>query len=317
MEGISSADSTRTPRFRRVAPPPFALMPRDLEILQAVAGFGVIQSSQLERLLPGSPQRLRRRLKLLFNAGYLARPRSQVAAMIAGKGSAAMAYTLTRRGAALVPGESGVTWYTQDGELSQLLHRLAITEFLVSMTVGCRESEHLEFVPSHAVIASSPAETRAASIPDRWQVSVRYNGTSQSLHLRADGLFAVRHRELRAAGRPSDKHFFLEIDKGTMPITRPALSQSSILRKLLAYGATFRAEIHKSRFAMTNMRVLFVTETPERASHMVDAYKAHAAHAAPAGLFLFTDRVSLAAVPTILSTTWLDGEGRERRLFHQ
>jgi hypothetical protein len=312
---VSSAERTRTPRFRRVEPPPFALMPRDLEILEAVAGFGVIQSSQLERLLSGSPQRLRRRLKLLFNAGYLARPRSQVAAMIAGQGSAAMAYTLTRRGAALLSPESRGSSYTQDGELSQLLHRLAITDFLVSMTVGCRESEHLEFVPSHAVIALSPPETQAASIPDRWQVSVRHNGTSQSLYLRADGLFAVRHRELRAAGKPSDKHFFLEIDKGTMPITRPALSQSSILRKLLAYGATFRAEIHKSRFAMANMRVLFVTETPERAAHMVDAYRTHAAHAAPAGLFLFTDRQELRAAATILTATWLNGEGRERRLF--
>lgn len=63
------------------------------------------------------------------------------------------------------------------------------------------------------------------------------------------------------------------------------------------------------------MRVLFVTETPERASHMVDAYQRHAAHAAPAGLFLFTDRASLTAAPTILAATWLDGEGRERRLF--
>lgn len=94
--------SGRTPRFQRVTPPSFCLTDRDFAILQAAATFGTIQSHQLERLIEGSSQQLRRRLKLLFNAGYLGRPRCQIARMINGEGSHAMAYTPTPKGAALL-----------------------------------------------------------------------------------------------------------------------------------------------------------------------------------------------------------------------
>jgi hypothetical protein len=37
----------------------------------------------------------------------------------------------------------------------------------------------------------------------------------------------------------SSGHFFLEADRGTMPVTRWTLSQTSFFRKLLAYEATW------------------------------------------------------------------------------
>src|SRR5512143_4039779 len=101
MDSVPS-ESVRTPRFQRVTPPPFVLTARDFAILQAAATFGTIQSHQLERLIEGSSQQLRRRRELLFNAGYLGRPRCQIARMINGEGSHAMAYTPTPKGAALL-----------------------------------------------------------------------------------------------------------------------------------------------------------------------------------------------------------------------
>jgi len=52
---------------------------------------------------------------------------------------------------------------------------------------------------------------------------------------------------------------FLEADRGTMPVERANHSGSSITRKLHAYGLTWTAGIHYSRFGVARVRVLIAT----------------------------------------------------------
>jgi hypothetical protein len=59
-----------------------------------------------------------------------------------------------------------------------------------------------------------------------------------------------------------------------------------------------------------------VTDTTERVSSMIDAFRSHAAeYGLPAHRFRFTDRASLLEAPDFLAARWLDGMGAERTMF--
>jgi hypothetical protein len=106
----------------------------------------------------------------------------------------------------------------------------------------------------------------------------------------------------------------LEVDNGTMPVVRRTLQQTSLLRKLLAYAETHRADIHKSRFSMGNMRVLFVVPSADRRETLKQAFHERVPGISPQ-IFLAIDRAGLAeAKGNVLLARWQDMEGRERLL---
>src|SRR5262249_29292065 len=74
-----------------------------------------------------------------------------------------------------------------------------------------------------------------------------------------------------ADGATGRSYFFLEADRGTMPVIRSNFSQTSFFRKLLAYGATWSQEIHRNRFGFHRFRVLTVTKSQPRVERMVEA----------------------------------------------
>jgi hypothetical protein len=106
-------------------------------------------------------------------------------------------------------------------------------------------------------------------------------------------------------------YFFLEADRGTMPVARKNLAQTSFLRKLLAYTETWRKGLHRAHFGIPSFRVLTVTASMERVAHLVEACRA-----LPGGgarLFLFTTREALAA-GEILAREWVNGRGELVRI---
>lgn len=310
---------TRSPRFARVSAPTFQIMPRDKDILRAVGRYRMIQSDHLDLLFPeASEQKMRRRLWLLFHDGYLARPRAQIASMLDRQGSKSIAYTLTPKGAQFLAALDGVSYRPKaaDTKLFQLEHALEITDFIVRHEAACRGSEFLELVSFEELLAGAPEATRRQSSPDTWRVNVRHQGALHALSIRPDAIFAIRHRELAARGKSASKFFFVEADRGTMPIVRPRLYQTSILRKFLAYAETFRAGAHKERFGMDNMRVLFVVKNRARLLNMIEAFAEQAASVASPRLFLFADRETLLAhAGSVFEHRWLDGEGKEHTLL--
>jgi predicted transcriptional regulator len=66
------------PRFRRVPQARISLQKRDREIFKHVYKHRFLNSDHIAALVPGGDQAIRRRLKKLFHAGYLDRPREQV-----------------------------------------------------------------------------------------------------------------------------------------------------------------------------------------------------------------------------------------------
>src|ERR1019366_1552149 len=94
-----------------------------------------------------------------------------------------------------------------------------------------------------------------------WRVNV---SSHERIGLIPDRVFALEWGENRA-------YFFLEADRGTMPITRENASQSSFHRKLLAYEATWTQNLHRTRFGFNRFRVLTVTTGANRAQHLAEA----------------------------------------------
>ncbi len=76
--------------------------------------------------------------------------------------------------------------------------------------------------------------------PLHWRVKLR-DGTK--LGVIPDRVFALEYADQN--GRVQRVYYFLEADRGTMPVVRQNLSQTSFYRKLLAYEATWTNKVHQ------------------------------------------------------------------------
>src|SRR6185295_4209660 len=118
--------SVRRPRFERATTREFHLTPRDLDLIRAVAAHRFLRSTHLAALDGGSPQKLLRRLHLLYHHGYLDRPRMQLE--FYERGSEPMVYALGNRGAVLLAKEDGeargkLNWSAKNSALKRAFLR--------------------------------------------------------------------------------------------------------------------------------------------------------------------------------------------------
>lgn len=119
-----------------------------------------------------------------------------------------------------------------------------------------------------------------------------------------DRTFAIEYTD--HSGQIQRVYFFLEADRGTMPIVRKNLLQTSFRRKLLTYEATWNHKIHLRHLGIHRFRVLTVTTIAARVKSMLDACEQlKRGH----GLFLFADTSIL--TKDILSVVWRCGKGDE------
>src|SRR5439155_21369424 len=130
----------------------------------------------------------------------------------------------------------------------------------------------------------------------RWRVKV--NGRL-NLGVVPDRVFALDFEDKKGASNRA--YFFLEADRGTMPVIRKNFTQTSFYRKLLAYEATWSQSIHQRRFGFNRFRVLTVTTSAARVKSLIDACSKLERGR---GLFLFADRTILETPGGILSAIW-------------
>lgn len=290
--------TSRLPRFRRspAGAGVFDLTVRDEALLWHVFTHRFLSSAHLVHLAGGSTQPVLRRLQLLYHHGHLDRPRAQLDYYHQG-GSRPMVYGLGSKGARRLGVASGGFEERQVGRL-HLQHTLRVADVLVSIEVACRGRR--EFL-SEATLREDLAPGR----PFHWAVTVRHGGGFRRVGLIPDGVFALHDVDGRRV------LYFVEADRGTMPVSRRSLAQSSFLRKLLAYAATWEQGLHGSRFGVARFRVLTVTSSPARARRLVEAC---AALPRGQGLFLLTDHTAFMAAADPFSLEWLDGNGGVSRL---
>jgi hypothetical protein len=227
------------------------------------------------------------------------------------RGSEPLVYALGNRGAEVLEAEGearrgGIRWDTKNRNLSRVFlhHTLAVADAMVAFEVACRRQEGVRLISPEEVLAGAPPETRRLRLPLRWQVEVRQGGKFHRLGVEPDRVFGL-HFEDEPEGR-NRAFIFLEADRGTMPVMRRGLAQTSFLRKLLAYQETWRRGLHKNHLGIPNFRVLTVTTSRERVEHLVEACRSLSGGGGR--LFLFADEEGLGR-EDILGHEWVNGRG--------
>ena len=312
---VSVEPLRRRPRFRRAEQAPaFQLTDRDVEIVRQVARHRFLRSTHISRLIDAPHKKICERLTSLYHSGYLDRPRSQLEYHAQGGGSGHYVYALGHNGARLLGGHGGLTqpnidWTRKNRNTTRqfLLHTLAIADVRIALTTACRANGGVTLQEPEHLFEGLPDATRADRNPWCLRVRVQHHGAIEEIGLLPDYVFALILPDGRR--RP----YAVECDRGTMPVERSTLGQSSMLRKFLAYEGVRKQGIHTSRFGWKNFRVLIIPTNKERANNMC-ALLRRTPTAADSPLFLFGNHGMLMQ-PDLLTASWMDGHGSSHPLI--
>jgi hypothetical protein len=234
---------------------------------------------------------LSRRLQWLFHHGYLERPRAQLQ-YYERSGSQTIAYGLGNKGGSLLQ-LNPAAWGEKNRVIGRmyLAHALLVSDVMVSLELACRR-HGIQLL--HEDELNLPVEA-----PLHWRVKLR-DGTR--LGVIPDRVFALEYADQH--GSTQRVYYFLEADRGTMPVVREKLAQTSFYRKLLAYEATWANKIHQRHLGIQRFRVLTVTTSAARVTSLLDACsRLQRGH----GLFLFADESVLQR--DLISSVWRCGNG--------
>lgn len=269
-----TATQQRLPRFKRApeAAGSFQFTPRDLELLRHIAEHRFIKSEWLIKLVGGSRQQVLRRLNLLYHHGYLDRPHCQLDYYHQG-GSRSMIYGLASRGAGRLRRDLNMPfermdWTTRNKHVGRLFleHTLMVSDFMAALELECRSRSDIRLI--YGGDLPQPKERAYRREPFRWTVDLP---GKRRVGVVPDKVFALDTN--RSDGKTSRMIFFLEADRGTMPVERRDLRQSCLLRKAKAYEATHASARHREWLGARRFSVLMLVPGAERREHVRTAFK--------------------------------------------
>jgi DNA-binding Lrp family transcriptional regulator len=316
MDVATIAEPTRRPRFRRASEPPaFRLTDDDVVIVRHLARHRFLRSTHIAALVGRSLDRTNDRLSKLFHAGYIDRPRAQLD-YYPTSGSAPMVYALADCGARLLIERDGVEfanveWSRKNREAGRpfIEHQLEIVDFYIALQYAVRRRGDLRLIHPDEMVATFPDQTFSARDPFALRVQVSHQGALHDIGLVADLVFGLMLPD------GSRRCFMVEIDRGTMPVVRSDIRQTSFERKMRAYLTAHAAKQHERHFGWKTFRVLTITTDHHRTHSMKEALRQlHVPHSMGASLFLFATRDELRTSDP-LAHTWSDGNGRDVRLI--
>lgn len=275
------------------------LTARDRDILRQVYSHRLLTREQIERLLfqPDHGQdhftktsKVRKRLKLLFQHGYLER-----IPMSVGVGTWAWqpVYRLARKGADLIAVERGVTlnelvyWGKSDdkdqrtSQVSPLFlqHTVQVNDVRIAVTLAAQWHGY--------AIEKWIDDTQLKSQEMKEYVAVTERGGLRRIAVIPDAYFSLSLGNRRAP-------FFLELDRATMSTVRWNT-------RVKAYMTYLRTGKYTERYQSKSLRILTVTTTPLRMWNLMKA----TVKAGGKGLFWFTTFDQVNANSVFFSPIWL------------
>jgi hypothetical protein len=177
-------------------------------------------------------------------------------------------------------------------------------DFYVGVQMAARVRDDVQIIHADELVASFPDQSFSAGNPFSLQTRVNHHGTWFNVGIVPDLVFGLRFRD------GSRRCFMVEIDRGTMPIARANLMQTSFERKMRAYLSAHAARQHERHFGWKTFRVLAVTTDATRVQSMQDALsRIHISHSPGPQLFLFATRDQLHINDPLLHS-WISGDGR-------
>jgi len=260
-------DKKKTSKLNRKKAVPIRLTERDQQVLLALHKYRFLTTGHLQSLTcTKSRWAMNARLRLLYDHKYVDRPKAQYS-IFAYAEKRPLVYALGNKGASLLSTRYGlkmpakVYWTEKNRRVREkhIEHTLGISDFMVGIEMMCKEQSDLELIEPDTILANSPAQTRKARYPFRWKTIIQYNGERQEIALVPDYVFGLRQP---STGR--ERYYFVEVDNGTMPVTRRDNRQTSFLRKILSYADTLENKIAHKRFGIDGFQVLTVTTSQKR-----------------------------------------------------
>lgn len=250
-----------------------------------------------------NPRAFLRRLQQLFHAEYLDRPEQQLNRWwVKGEATKHYVYGLGLEGHKLLypelhrKGAPTTDWRLKNRRAQSLYmdHRLALSEVMLSFVVAA------EGINAQVLAWSEGKEFhRATRLPDYVQLDTRTGAVDAPLN--PDAYFML------AAGDGHREHFFLEVDRGTEPITRTTWRRTHVYRKFAAYWQVYRTRLAE-RVEIPSFRVLTVTTSETRVENMRTLARAMDPKQKGSALFLFTtfDTITLdEPAPSLTAPVWL------------
>ena len=233
------------PRFERSEPPALQITERDIDIIRRVHQHRFLRASHLTSLCQGSDIKITRRLGHLYHAGYLDRPRAQLT-YFSIENNRPLVYGLANKGAALLAEQDGVTpgrldWHWKNKSVGQLFidHTLSVADVMVAFELACRKRKDVDLIEQQDILSKAKSgQAKAGKVPT-FKATVQHKRKEIGLSLVPDQVFGLAFPKTRRGA-----YFFLEADRGTMPVVRSDLNQTSILRKLMTYYAGWKAKEH-------------------------------------------------------------------------
>jgi hypothetical protein len=232
---------------RSETPKRMQLTGRDMDIIEGVHLFRVLRQDQVQRLYFGSRNKsgAQRRLERLYDNGFLERRFLPVMT-----GRSPTLYVLDRKGAELLRAQRGydeLAWYGSSKDLKTdfLEHTLAINDVMVSVTLACRQRGY--------ELETWYTENQMKANVDRVAIYTP-TGRRESVPVVPDSYFVVIAHQRRYP-------FFLELDRGTMTLSR-------FKTKVQGYMAYHRSGGYEQRYGIRSIRVLTVTLGEQRLLHL-------------------------------------------------
>lgn len=306
----------RRPRFQRAKQPPaFRLTEDDIDLIRQLGRHRFLRSTHLAALAGRSLDRTNDRLLRLFHAGYIDRPRAQLD-YYPNRGSTPMVYALGDKGAKLLSERDGLSfsnleWSRKNREAGRpfIEHQLEIMDFYVGLQIAAAARDGVTIIHPDELVTAFPDQVFSSTNPFALQTRVNHHGTMLNVGIVPDLVFGLRFPD------NSRRCFMVEIDRGTMPVTRSNLMQTSFDRKMRAYLSAYAARQHERHFGWKTFRVLTVTTDQNRIDSMCEALADLRVPQSPgATLFFFAARPELHASDPLLHD-WKDGTGRNVSLM--
>lgn len=258
--------------------PKFQFKEIDLKILQSLADYRFLNTKQLAILHQINLRTLRGRLKRLFHAGYIIRPKYQFH-YFAPTPTKHIIHALGKQGAKFVFADQRVNlnWTSKNRNISSLYlwHALMVSDFRFILTLALRNAAGVKIT--------------------NWQQEnlleyVSYQG--ERLCLKPDAFFTLEDKN-------NYMHFFLEADRSKM-------GHKKFFKKMKAYWEWWKLGRPKKKFGIERFRVLTIVISDQRKGNLRLTTKAVDDKRQGSEMFLFANHndYSLDNPESILEPIW-------------
>ncbi len=268
----------RRKTFVRGEADPLKIQPRDLALLHDVAEFRFLNTEQLASLHKGSPRGIANRLSLLFQHGYLDRPKVQKAAHLS---SPHIVYSLDRKGAEVLAKDAE--------EREGILRRI-------------REVRHTSPLMAHASMISQFRVCLTLALEGTGAKLVRWlqgNDLKVALRRRGENPELVPDAFFVLEDKGDLLYFFLEADRGTM-------SEARFVSKLRVYWRWWHERRYEASLGVSSFRVLTITPNGTRNDNLRRAAKDADDRKQGSAMYLFAPetRYAVSAPEGLLQKVW-------------